>query len=273
MKYKLFISDFDGTLVRDDGTVSNENIQAIEEYRKRGGKFAICTGRMLAAIRPRLKELGLTEGIVFAFQGIQAADIKTGRLLKDFHYPQEEIVEILRFMEAHGLHIHIYAGEELITNYRDGYLEHYEKLCRVKARVVFDMPLSDMVVREKLHIVKTLAMVSAEEQPSILRLLLERFEKDYYVVGSSAYLVEILPKGQNKGNAVQMLSEYYGVKPEEIAAIGDQENDIPMVAAAGGKFAVANAVEKLKEIATVVPSYEENGVAYALRHYAMGEKE
>ena len=50
MKYKIFISDFDGTLVRDDGTVSEKNKAAICRYREQGGVFAVCTGRMTPAI-------------------------------------------------------------------------------------------------------------------------------------------------------------------------------------------------------------------------------
>ena len=55
MKYDVFLSDFDGTLVRSDGTVSETNKAAIARYRAAGGIFAIVTGRMLAAIMPRLK--------------------------------------------------------------------------------------------------------------------------------------------------------------------------------------------------------------------------
>ena len=82
-----------------------------------------------------------------------------------------------------------------------------------------------------------------------------------------------MPAGRNKGEALAFLSDYYGVDPQEIAAIGDMNNDIPLVAAAGGKFAVENAEEGLKRIARVVPSCENDGVAYALERYAMEEEE
>ena len=61
MKYKVFLSDFDGTLVRGDGTISKRTVEAIEAYRKRGGIFAVCTGRMPSSILPRLQELGIDE--------------------------------------------------------------------------------------------------------------------------------------------------------------------------------------------------------------------
>ena len=80
----------------------------------------------------------------------------------------------------------------------------------------------------------------------------------------------MLPRGVDKSKALTVLSEKFSLPRERIAAIGDELNDLPMIEAAGGKFAVANAKEKLKELATVVPSVEEDGVAAALG-IAMGE--
>ena len=268
MNYELFISDVDGTLVRADGTISGRNIEAIAAYREAGGIFAVCTGRMLASIRPRLKDLGLDDGIVIAFQGAQVADIATGKLLKDDAFTREQALEVLCFMEENDLHVHAYAGERMLVNRQNALLEAYETMCRVKGDFS-DMPLSERVVQENLRIVKMLVMCSADEQPKVEELLLKRFGETYYVTCSSEYLVEIMPKGQSKAAAVAFLSNYYKVPVEKIAAIGDQKNDIPLVASAGGKFAVANAVKELKEFATVVPSVEEDGVAYAIEKYAM----
>ena len=79
MKYKMFVSDFDGTLVRDDGTVSRKNKETITRYTQKGGIFAVCTGRMTPSILPRVRELGLN-GLVASFQGAVVTDIrKIGR--------------------------------------------------------------------------------------------------------------------------------------------------------------------------------------------------
>ncbi len=269
MKYRLFLSDFDGTLVRSDGSVSERNIKAIAAYRSAGGIFAVVTGRMLASIRPRLFELGLSDGLVVAFQGAQVADIRTGRLLKDGGFAEEETLGILRFLEENDLHIHIYAGESMYVNRRNALLEMYERITRVKG-ILSDMPLSDYVKAHHLKVIKMLVMCDPADRPRVEELLSRRFGSEYYVTCSSPYLVEIMPKGESKAAAVPFLSEYYKIPVSEIAAIGDQKNDIPLVQAAGGKFAVANAVEELRSIATVVPSFEEDGVAYAIEKYAMG---
>ena len=60
------------------------------------------------------------------------------------------------------------------------------------------------------------------------------------------------------------MCNYYGIPRERCAAIGDQLNDLPMIARAGGKFSVANAEEILRRQTQVVASVEEDGVAEAL---------
>ena len=59
INYGLFVSDFDGTLVCDNDSISQENKDAIEQYIADGGRFSISTGRLPHAILYRAKELGL----------------------------------------------------------------------------------------------------------------------------------------------------------------------------------------------------------------------
>lgn len=271
MRYPLFVSDFDGTLVRSDGSISKRNIEAIANYRAAGGVFAVCTGRMLVSILPRLKELGLEEGYVVAFQGAQIYDLSRRTLVKDSAFREEEALGVIRFLERAGLHIHIYAEEKLYANRRDGLLEAYEKVCGVKG-IVPEGSLSDMVASNHMRIVKILSMQEPSERRRVYDMLRAAFGSRYDVVCSSEWLVEVMPKDQTKAEAVRFLANAYGLPKEKVAAIGDQENDLSMLLAAGGRFAVANAVEELKAVATVVPSFEEDGVAYAIENYAMGEE-
>ena len=273
MNYPLFLSDFDGTLVKSDGTISEQNKRAIARYRAAGGVFAVCTGRMLTSIRPRLKELGIEEGLVVAYQGATICDIASGQLLKNDGCSEEDVLLVLRILEEENLHIHVYTVEDLYANRRDEYLNFYEAVCAVRGTVIADMPLSEYVKREKLRIVKVLAAVTPDERAALAERLQNTLGEKFFVTCSSQWLVEVMPVGQNKAAAVQFLSEYYGVPREKIAAIGDQLNDLPMLQAAGGKFAVASGEEALKREAIVVPSCEENGVAYAIEKYAMGEKQ
>ncbi len=269
MKYKLFLSDFDGTLVRGDGTVSEANRKAIEIYRRAGGIFAVVTGRMMSSILPRLKEIGLEDGLAVAYQGAMIADVRTGRILKNGKFTAEQALKCIRYFEKCGYHIHVYTGDDFYSNMDDEYLRIYEEICRVKGKI---MPhLSDMVAEKSVGVVKVLAIVEPAVRDRVKAETEAALGGEFFVTCSSAFLVEVMPKGQNKAGAVEFLSEYYRLPKEEIAAIGDQLNDLPMIGAAGGKFAVANAEKELKEKATVVASCEEDGVAEALLKYALGD--
>lgn len=271
MRYPLFLSDFDGTLVRPDGTVSEENIRAIARYRAAGGVFAVCTGRGLTSIVPRLKELGITDGLVVAYQGATVADVATGKLLKDDGFSGEDALKAVRLLEQDGRHVHVYTVDRLYCNVDDEPLKMYEQICRVKAEIVRDMPISEYVERKGLRVVKALAMVEKEDRRPLMDWLIPRLGEGFYVTCSADFLVEVMPAGQTKAAAVDFLCGYYGIPREKCAAIGDQLNDLPMIERAGGRFAVANADNALKDRARVVAAVEENGVAQALA-IAMGEE-
>lgn len=262
MRYKLFLSDFDGTLVRADGTISKENIAAIDEYRRRGGIFAVVTGRMVRSILPRLKELGLSEGLVVAYQGGTIADIATGAFLKMEGFSPDDAAEVIRFFEKEGVHIHAYIDDELFVNRSDELLRLYEKTCGVSGRVIKE-PLSEFVLGRGRPVHKILVMVLPGEKEALYRRARSLGDK-FNVTSSSDFLVEVLPAGVSKAQAVDRLAAHYNLSTGEVAAIGDQINDLPMIQRAGGGFAVANAQEEVKRSARVVASCEENGVKEAL---------
>ncbi|MDE5547951.1 MAG: HAD-IIB family hydrolase, partial [Clostridia bacterium] len=231
--------------------------------------FAVVTGRALTSILPRLQELGLTDGLAVAFQGSVIAEAGTGKLIRAGGFSLENAVRVIRALEAENHHIHIYTADEFYCNRDDEPLKIYEQICGIKATIVENELLSEKVEREQLKIIKVLAMVEKEERIALAERLTRTLGEEYYIT-CSAFLVEITPAGENKANAVEFLSDYYGVPIERIAAIGDNFNDLPMILRAGGKFAVASGEYELKKHATVVPPCEEDGVAAALE-IAMGE--
>ena len=107
INYPLIVSDFDGTLVHKDGTISNENKEKISAYIQAGGKFAVSTGRLPAGILPRVRELGLT-GMVCCCQGAIIMDIETGQPILEGKLPYETTLAIVEKMEELNLHIHLY---------------------------------------------------------------------------------------------------------------------------------------------------------------------
>ena len=195
MKYRIFLSDFDGTLVRADGTISQTNKNAIAAYRAAGGVFAVCTGRMLASILPRLKELGIEDGLVVAYQGATIADVRTGALLKNDGFEQADALRILDLLEDDGHHAHVYTVQDVYCNRDDDALRAYERVCGVKARIVRGERLSARVKREGMRVVKILAMVEPDARRPLMEKLKKALGDGFYVTTSSDCLVEVMPAG------------------------------------------------------------------------------
>lgn len=263
MKYGLFCSDFDGTLVRADGTISDKTKEEIARYTAAGGIFTVVTGRMTSSILPRVREFA-EDGIVVSYQGAVVSDLRSGKILKSACFEEAEALRAVRLLEEEDHHIHVYTDEGLFVNRRDEMLEEYERICAVTGTVV-EGKLFDWLTKKRPPVVKVLVMIEPEKRLALKDKLQRLLGETFFVTCSNAWLVEMMPKGQDKGSAIRFLSEYFGVPKDRIAAIGDQLNDLPMLSEAGGKFAVSNAEEELKSIATVVSSCEEDGVAEALR--------
>ena len=107
-------------------------------------------------------------------------------------------------------------------------------------------------------------MVPPEARNALMTELQDRLGEAFVVTCSAPILVEVMPKEQTKAAAVDFLSQKYSIPAGKIAAIGDQLNDLPMILRAGGRFAVSNAAQPLKDAAQVVADFESDGVAEAL---------
>ena len=101
LNYKLIVSDFDGTLIDGNQQVPSKVKAAIDEYIANGGVFAVCTGRILYCILPRVRELGL-KGFVVASQGTVIADIESGKIIKNGGMDYSEVAEICRNIKELG---------------------------------------------------------------------------------------------------------------------------------------------------------------------------
>lgn len=271
INYPLIISDFDGTLVQADGTVSKENQEAITSYVADGGHFAISTGRLHYGILSQAKELGLN-GAVSCCQGAIILDIQTEKVLLSGVLSNAQTVEICEKMEELDLHIHLYCFDTYYSNKNDTALKAYEKAVRKQA-FVLDTPLSKYAKEHNLCAYKLLAMVDPQDVPRVIEKLQQANFKDCVVTKSSAFLVEVLNSQYSKGTAVEFLANYYGVPVEKTVGVGDQWNDLPMIQTAGVGIAVKNADEKLKEKAVVLDyTNEESAIAKIIQQYGYTEE-
>ena len=271
IKYPLIVSDFDGTLVKNDGTIGEKTRSAINQFIADGGKFAICTGRMPSAILPRARELGL-KGVLCCGQGSVIIDIESGQPIMQGKISHDLTLRICKKTEEMGLHTHIYGLFDYYTNKDDEALRLYEEAVKIPAKRILDRPLWKFVEETGFETFKVLTMVEPCKTGEVIEELSKMNFEDCVITQSAKFLVEVCNAKYSKATALEFLAKEYGVPIEKTIAIGDQLNDMPMIERAGLGLAVANAQEELIAKATVLPyTNDEDAVAYAIKHYGYEE--
>lgn len=268
LNYKLIVSDFDGTLIDDNGKIPPEVNSAINEYIACGGVFAVCTGRMLCCILPTVRALGL-KGLVVAHQGTVIAEIESGKIIKNGGMESRDVAEICMHLEELNRLINVYSDDDMYTTVskNESYLKKYEEIVGIDAKSI-DSKMSDFVIEHNLFCQKVSILVAPEEREWLYGELTKRLGKKFDVTCSASVLVEISPLSDNKGEALKFLAKHYNISIEKTVAAGDNLNDLSMVKAAGVGVAVGNATEKLKAAADFVSVTNNQGaVAQIIKKY------
>lgn len=266
MKYKLIVSDFDDTLVDDNQIVPQPTIDAICDYQARGGKFVLCTGRMISSIIPHAKKLGL-KGDVIGYQGAVVADIESGTFKVEHAIPMEKALKVARFLEQKGLYYQIYQNDTFVIEKENEFSKLYRAFTYLPPIVTGEL-LSDYMERISLNPTKMLVINEPSRIPGILDMIVDEFGEELLINSSKRFIVEIVPKNVDKGSAVQELVKSMGLSLDEVIVVGDGLNDIPMLTCGAFPIAVENANPKLKEVAKVIaPSCTNEPIKWIIENY------
>jgi Cof subfamily protein (haloacid dehalogenase superfamily) len=270
MQYKLLVLDIDGTIVGKDGTVSKEDKQALKQAIEAGITVSLCTGRAPQGCLKLLKELSL-EGYHTFHDGAQVFNPETGHSIFNQPLKPEVIVQLIDWARLRDMDIELYSA----TTY---YGERENWTTQVH-RDFFDIPV--MIAKyagiiQKENIIKMQTVITNREQAVKVAALRKEFSEccHFSPVKSPAFpdveFINILSPEVSKGKAIGKLAAHLGIKKEEIIAIGDGLNDIPLLAVAGLGIAMGTAPEELKKSAQYVTTgVEQHGIANAVRKFLL----
>lgn len=253
----LFCTDLDGTLFKDDKTISEENIKAIEYFKSEGGIFTFITGRM-PFFASEVYNVVKPNTYIGCINGGGLYDYVKGDYIWKNVLPKEalELVECIDKKFAN-------VGIQVNTFYKVYFSKENETM--VKFRQITGIP---NLVKHYNDVTEEMAKIlfGSENEDELLAvrdiLLSHPLAYKFDFVRSEKTLFEILPKGIKKGAALSKMCEVLGVNPAKTVAIGDYNNDISMFKVAKVGIAVANACEEAKSAADYITvSNEENAIA------------
>lgn len=251
----LLASDFDDTLVGGSCELSPGNRAALAYFTREGGRFTVSTGRAKRTFAPYAGGVLINAPVILA-NGAMLYDFAADRTVVDLPLPLTAAADLsVLSAEMPELGFECYHGDDVYVHRPNAHTQRHA--IRVNTTWT-ERDLRDMPAPWSKAVIQAGHETLLEAQKRIR----ERWPDRYEAIFSNAVLLECTAKTASKGGMVLKLAELLGVEREDVYCVGDNQNDIPMLAVSAIPFAPANCAQAVKDWgATVLKSCEEDCVA------------
>ena len=242
MKYKMVVSDLDGTLLNSNHKLSQYTIDIIKKISEKGIKFVIATGRHNKDARYFFNQIETGKYLISgngSFVNNELGEVITRKSIS-----KELTKKLLELKVQEGTSTSIYIGGEWFTNLMvPDYIE-FHKESKFTPKVCSLENFKDKKVEKIFFIHKN-------------REVIEKLEKQLYELGldkelnistSQPTCLELMDKSVNNGEALKNLLEYEKISAEEVIAFGDALNDKEMLELVGKGVIMGNGDKKLQNL-------------------------
>lgn len=267
---RLIAADMDGTLLNSRSQLTDFTISAIHEAQAKGIIFAICSGRYLENIQILLEDAGIDCPIV-ALNGCVVQDGK-----KRVHTELMPAVTVSRLYEAFERANASYYlfGPQSVTTRRLGQRHHseisYARRLEEKWGVTFSKGKEAACAASKQDQFKYFVYQDFESCTMDEALEAAKGIPGIAFTKSGSNSFEVMPMHVDKRTGIEHLAAYLNIPMQEVMTLGDHDNDVPMLKAAGLGVAMGNAVEDAKRAAHVITEYnDDDGAAKAIIRFAL----
>ena len=276
--YRLFASDMDGTLLNRYSKVAPATTAAVEAANKTGRIFTVVTGRSLFGMRQFAPALPLQHPFGI-FNGAMIVDMSgkiyyeqpmivdmSGKIYYEQPLTREDAAEILQLAHERTENVYLWVGQDMYGYRIDEKLQRYAAMSGVSPKIIE----SDEQILE-MPIAKILWHDTPANIASWLAALSKSLAGRVNVSTSAPDYIEFNHADVSKGLCLQRLGELMDVSREEIIAVGDETNDLPMIRYAGLGIAMKNATQAVLEEADLVSPWtnDEDGLAKLIDRYLL----
>ena len=266
---RLLAVDLDGTILGPTG-VSGRVADALGAATERGVTVVPATGRMYRSTVRVTAPLRLP-GPAICYQGalvraLPERDGRPGAVLDHRPLTRRAAVAAIDWARAHGLDPHVNADDELVMEIGDEGADDYERHLGVAARFVRDLRAAVMT-----PVTKVLAVGPPGLPEAVLAAAREAFARRAQVTVSHPEYLEWTAQGVHKGAALRRLAQRLRLPLTQAVAIGDQFNDLELLAAVGHGVAMGGAPPEVRAAARYVTArFEDDGAALAIEALVLG---
>lgn len=263
MGYKLIAMDLDGTLNNDEKRITEKTYQALMNAQKHGIRLALASARPSPGLYKERDILALRRygGILMSYNGGRIVDAASGSVLFETAMPRQQAKQVLQLLKSLPITPILDDGKQFFVTDKNGYKVQYE--CANNAMTCTEV--EDLAAFLSFDPIKILMSVDPAELPQVQQRIAKSLPQELAVVQTAPFYLEVIPRRINKGQGILDICRALHIRPSEVIAFGDAENDIPMLQQAGMGVAMGNAAPKVKEQANYITlSNNCDGIAAAL---------
>lgn len=276
MKYKLFVSDYDGTLGHaPQNTIDKEILTAIKEYNDKGGKFAICSGRNIDSLTNILNNAGLDSvEIIVGIQGSIIKDLKQDKIIFNQGLDKSTAIDFANRLISDGNSVVVFLGDVMHYQQYDEKIKTYISMHgNISHKGNYVKSLEEAILSSDKAVSKVLGIADEGLAEHFQTKYNQIYKGNNIIVNSGGdRLIEGINPDFDKGNAVKFLAKHYGIPLNEIITVGDSTNDIGLVKGEWHGVAVGDAKQALKEVAKEISvDYKDKPVLHLLKKYCLND--
>lgn len=261
MMVKLIVSDMDGTLVNDEKKI-DENIYALlPKLKEKGIRFVVASGRQYPSLCKDFQE-HVKDVVLCSENGAFIMD--NGKELYAKCMTKEQVkLSLDAAFAVEGMEPVVCAKH--VTYTRSPEMKEFLE----SPKFNYKMSMTDDLYNIEDDIIKiSMIVLNGEDTVAMFRKVRAALDESLNLVTSGEGCMDTGIYGVNKGTAVEVLQEMWGIAPEETMVFGDQYNDVDMFDRAHYSFAMAGAVEGVKKKARYLAgSNNEGGVVKEIRKF------
>lgn len=263
--YSLILTDVDGTLIKDNGTLSENTIYSLKKARDKGIRLCIASGRYIKAIEFFKDELKIEDIILSGING--AIIVDNNKILRSVKIDKEAYKIASSYVYKKAKSIIAFSKDKYAIDSNNDFFFLQEKICRQKG-IRMDIRNIEEVensLGEEVYkiIIKDTDIDIINNLKKDLRELLKGKAQ---IISSALLNLEVLPLKTDKVDTVYTLEKELGIKREEMIAFGDWDNDAQMLHEVGAGVAMGNSSDVTKRNARyITKTNEEDGLSYALK--------
>ena len=267
-KISLLLADVDGTLVTHEKVLTEKSKAAVARLREAGVRFAITSGRPPKGMEMVIGPLAI-DTPVGGFNGglFTKADLTA---IEERTIPADIAHEVVELIVKDGLDAWLYVGNDWLIHKQDApHVAREQKTVQFAPKVVADFGAG---------LDKAVKIVGVTDDHELIQTCAKHVHEKYGAKVTAAlsqpYYLDVTHPEANKGAVVGYLSEKLGIPRDEIATIGDSENDVAMFEQGGFAIAMGNAdAETQAKADVVVADCDSEGFAEAIDKHILPRAE